>query len=121
MFPIAHTFTMAVIVGSCCIGLLLGAGTGFLSSLALELQRRGIWKDAILGLIAVPIGFILVSIIPVPQHTVYARIGNWQTQQAAQQFQHPLVLAFILAATLPICRNVWRFRHQRRDSRDRCC
>ena len=113
MFPIAHTVTVVVIVVSCCVGLLLGVGTGFLSSLALKLQSRGIWKDAILGLISVPIGFVLVSIIPLPQHTVDARIGNWQTQQTAQQFQHPLVFAFILAATLPICRNAWRFRHQR--------
>jgi hypothetical protein len=64
MFPIAPGIVELAMVGASLIGAVVEALSRLLTSLTLRLCLRGIWKDAILGPIAVPIGTFLVFMTP---------------------------------------------------------
>ena len=116
MFPIAPGFVVIVVVGTLVIGAVVGVVSGLLSSVILRIGLHGIWKNAMLGAIAIPIGYILATITPVPHHTIYTpNGGGGETAEIVGRFQHPLIVAFILAAILPALRSLYRLRQTRMD------
>jgi hypothetical protein len=115
MFPVAPIIVVIVFGGACVIGAVFGVLSGLLSAVILRLGLRGAWKDALLGAIAVPIGFFLAVITPLPQYTIYTPIGGGgEMEETVSRFQHPFLAAFILAAILPALRNLYRLRQSRK-------
>jgi hypothetical protein len=115
MFPVPASFVVITFGGACVIGAVFGLLSGLLSSLILRLGLRGTWKDALLGAIAVPIGFFLAVITPLPQQTFYTPLsGGGEIEETVSRFQHPFLAAFILAAILPALRSLYRFRQARK-------
>jgi hypothetical protein len=116
MFPIAPGIVLVVMVGASIIGAVFGVLSSLLGSLILKLSLRGIWKDAFLGAIAVPIGMFLVFITPWPENTIYMPNGfGGENTVTMHQFQHPFVAAFILAAILPALRSLYRLSQARKN------
>jgi hypothetical protein len=114
LFPIAPEIVVFSMVAVSLIGAVLGVLSGLLSSLILKLSLRGTWKDAVLGAVAVPIGFALVFITPWPENTARRPIGGGvEMTETTRMFPHPLLFAYILAAILPVLRNLYRFRRAR--------
>jgi hypothetical protein len=115
MFPVPTTFVVITFGGACVIGAVFGVLSGLLSSAVLRLGLRGTWKDALLGAIAVPIGFFLVVIMPLPKYAIYTPIGGGgEMEETVSRFQHPFLAAFIFAAILPALRSLYRFRQARK-------
>jgi hypothetical protein len=116
MFPIAPAIVVISMVAVALFGALLGVLSGLLSSLILRLGLRGVWKDALLGAIAVPVGFVLVFITPWPENTVRRPIlGGGEMTTTMNTFQHPLLAALVLATILPALRSLYRFRQVRKN------
>ena len=115
MFPIAPAI-VAISIGVVCLaGSALGVVSGLLSALILKLHVRVAWQDAILEAIAVPIGLFLVFITPWPENTVRRSIvGGGEIETTMHQFQHPFAVAFALAATLPLLRQLYRRKQARK-------
>jgi hypothetical protein len=99
-----------------CMGLLVGAALGAVTSVLLtkNLRWRGIFKDGLAGSIGFLAGIAGVSLIPTPPHTVmYISNGNVETTTTFR-YQHPLPVAFVVAALLPILRELYLFWRSRR-------
>lgn len=109
MFPIAPAIVAISFGVMCFAGAVLGVASGLLSALIWRLNLRGAWKDAVLGAIAIPVGFLLVFITPWPENTVRTTFGDGRyVDTTMHQFQHPFAVAFVLAATLPVLRQLFR-------------
>lgn len=110
MFPVGPEFVAIALFIACTIGALFGALCGLICSLLLRLDLRGIWKDALLGVVAVPAALFLVFVIPWPENTINTEIGGGgQMQETMSRFQHPFLAAFVLAALLPALRQLYRY------------
>jgi hypothetical protein len=115
VFPIATGIVVITMVATSLVGAVIGVLSGLLSSLILRIDLRGTWKDALLGAIAVPIGFFLVFITPWPENTVRTSIGGGsEMTETMNRFQHPFLAAFILAAILPALRSLYRFNQSKK-------
>lgn len=111
MFQIAPEIIVLAISTMSFVGAVIGLSSGIVTSLILKVGLRGVWKDALLGAIAVPIGLVLVYIIPWPENTVRRPIaGGSEMETTMKTFQHPLAVAFVLALMLPILHNAYRYR-----------
>lgn len=114
MFPTPITFTLIVVIACCAIGLLIGIVSGIVICLALRIPHGGTWKDAISGALAVPIGYIVAAIIPVPQHAIVTTAASGKMTEIVRRFQHPLAIGFVLALVLPVLRRVYNLKRGKR-------
>jgi hypothetical protein len=78
-----------------------GALAGVLASFFLRLPIRGVWKDAVLGLL----GFFLVFFAPI----LVSRLGPLLINSLID----PVWVGLVVAALCPIVRQVLRFRNVR--------
>jgi hypothetical protein len=77
-----------------------GALAGVLASFFLRLPIRGVWKDAVLGLL----GFLVFYVT-----TLFSRLGSLLIGSLID----PTSPGFVVAAVCPIVRQVLRFRNLR--------
>jgi H+/Cl- antiporter ClcA len=78
-----------------------GALAGVLASFFLRLPIRGVWKDAVLGLLV----FFLVFFAPI----LVSRLGPL----LINSLREPVWVGLVVAALCPIVRQVLRFRNVR--------
>ncbi len=94
------------------VGLLIGLLSGFLSSVVLKPHVRALLKDGLLGALGSTIGFFVSDNMPWPRNTVTTSIGDHGVSQITMnRFQHPEMVAFAVAALVPVFRQLYRFRH----------
>jgi uncharacterized membrane protein YjjB (DUF3815 family) len=106
-------FTIYGYVAIAVVGLLIGSFTGFLISIVLKPHVRTLLKDALLGALGSTIGFFVSDNMPWPRNTVTTSIGDHGVSQITMnRFQYPEIVAFAVAALLPVLHQLfYRFRH----------
>ena len=99
-----------------CIGLLVGAATGSVTSLFLTKNLRwgAVFKDGLAGAVGFLAGIVAVALLPTQPHTVmYISNGNVETTTTFR-YQHPYPVAFAAAVLLPLLRELFLFWRARR-------
>jgi hypothetical protein len=114
MFPIAPGFIIIALILVAIVGLIVGMLSGLLTSLILRLGRMGFWKDALLGGIGMFAGLIAAYTVPWPEYTVYTPIGGGgEMRETLHRFPYPFLMAYVVAAMLPIVRQIYRLKRSR--------
>jgi hypothetical protein len=105
-------FTIYGYVLVAVVGMLIGFLTGFFISFFLKLRVRALLKDALLGAVGSTMGFFVSSNMPWSRNTITESIRDHGVAQITMnRFQYPEIVAFSLAAILPILRQLYRLRH----------
>jgi fructose-specific phosphotransferase system IIC component len=101
---------MIVITLVAALGVIIGMLSGLLTSLILRLGRKGFWKDALLGGIGTFIGLFAAYTVPWPEYTITSPSGM---QETMSRFPYPFLVAYVVAAMLPIIRQTHRYKLSR--------
>jgi cbb3-type cytochrome oxidase subunit 1 len=111
MIPVAPQVIFIFWAAATGAGAAIGLVCGFLAARAFQLDRIGLWKDALLGGIGVFAGVIVAIRMPWPENTVSTVASDGRVVQTTMhQFQHPFVVAYAFAAVLPILHQLYRSR-----------
>jgi hypothetical protein len=111
MFPVAPEIVIIVMTLVAALGVLIGVLSGLLTSLILRLDRKGFWKDALLGGIATFVGLFAAYTVPWPEHIIYTPIGGGgEMSEISYRFPYPFLVAYVFAAILPIMRQLYRLK-----------
>ncbi len=78
-----------------------GALAGVLASFFLRLPIRGVWKDAVLGLLGFLVFFVATTLV------------SWLRSLLILNFIDPVSPGLVVAALFPIVRQVLRFSNER--------
>ena len=113
MFPIAPGNVIIVLILVAIIGLIIGMLSGLLTSLILGIGRKGFWKDALLGGIGTFVGLFSAYTVPWPEYTITTSSG---IQETMSRFPYPFLVAYVVAAMLPIIRQTYRYKRSRLSS-----
>jgi hypothetical protein len=101
-------------------GMVIGGVSGCLVSLALRLGWRGALWDAPLGAVGLVGGFVGSVLIPWPRNTITYKVGDTVVSSTMNSYQHPDIVALVLAILLPVLREVYRLRRSRSNLRNIC-
>jgi hypothetical protein len=113
--PIVVIFGYFVIA---VLGSIIGALSGMLVSRIFKIRIHGITKDAFFGAIGAVTTVIGCAIVPWPRNTISESLGaGLRVETTMNRFQHPYLLAAIVAAVLAALHQFIRFKQQkaRRD------
>jgi hypothetical protein len=115
-----HGSSAAIILGIVywCVGLLVGAAVGAVTSLFLtkEVRMGNVFKDGLAGSVGFLAGVTGVALVPVPPHTVMYYSNGSVATTTTFRYQHPYPVAFAVACLLPLLRELyllWRGRRAR--------
>lgn len=100
MIPISAPFTIYLLIVCGLLAMAAGALAGVLASLLLRLPIRGVWKDALFGLLGFVAFFVTILV---------TRLGPL----LINNFIDPVAVGLVLAALCPVVREVRRFRSAR--------
>jgi uncharacterized membrane protein YjjB (DUF3815 family) len=90
--------------------MLMGLLTGSLSSALLKLRMKTLLIGALLGALGSTICFLVFDNMPWQKHTITTSLGGRGVGQITMnRFQHPEIVAFAVAALLPILHQFYRF------------
>ena len=98
-------FTIFVLLVCGLLAMAAGALVGVLASFFLRLPIRGVWKDAVLGLL----GFLVFFVTNLVTNLV-SRLGSLLINSSLID---PIWVGLVVAALCPIVRQVLRFRNVR--------
>ncbi len=113
MFPISYPVALYFVIVYALAGLATGALTGFFVSILLRMERRGLFKDALLGSLGFLAGVIGCAFVPWPKNTITYYVGQALVQSTARRYQHPVRVAFFAAVLLPLVRELYQFKRSR--------
>ena len=95
-------------------GAVIGALTGWLTSLSTKCGQLGVWKDALLGSVGFLVGLIGTILMPWHENTVTEKLeGGGTVTTTMSMYQHPVRIAIVIAVLLPILHELYRFRRVR--------
>jgi hypothetical protein len=111
--PFSTTF---LILTGACIGSAVGALTGLFASIALRLtiQFRDVAINGILGAVGFPLGFVAALLIPWRNTLTYSA-GDTLVTSTMNHYQHPNLVAYIVAVVLPILHELRCFRSSKEE------
>jgi MFS family permease len=113
MFPISYHLAFLFLIVYALAGLATGTLTGFFISIILRMERRELFKDALLGSLGFLTGVIGCALVPSPKNTITYYVGQTLVQSTASRYQHPVRVAFFAAVVLPLVRELYHFRRFR--------
>ncbi len=113
MFPISYPVAFLFLIVYALAGLATGTLTGLFVSILLRMERRGIFKDALLGSLGFLAGIIGCAFLPWPKNTITYYVGQTLVQSTASRYQHPVRVAFFAAVLPPLVRELYHFRRFR--------
>jgi hypothetical protein len=97
------------------VGLVIGAGCGWLVSLASKGHRSKLWHDAILGMVGLLGGITAVAYMPWHQNTITERLdGGGTVTTTMNSYQHPWIVGVVFAVLSPMLYELYRFHHGRK-------
>jgi hypothetical protein len=116
MFPVPPIVYVVFVLLYCASGLAIGAACGRLVSFASRSHRSKTLHDSSLGLLGFWIGFFGAIYMPWHENTVTERlaVGGIETT-TMNSYQHPVRIAIVVAALLPILYEIYRFRRARKQ------
>jgi len=97
-------------------GSIIGVLSGMPASRIFRLRMQGITKDAFLGAIGSVAAVIACAVVPWPRNTTSEPLGaGLRVETTMNRFQHPYLLATLVAVMIPALHQFIRFRKARRD------
>jgi len=113
MFQVSPILVIFEYVVIAALGSMIGALSGVLVSKAFRLRTQGITKDAFFGAIGAVVTVILCAIAPWPRNTISESLGaGLQVETTMNRFQHPYLLAAIVAIILAALHQFIRFKQR---------
>jgi hypothetical protein len=103
VFPVSPALAAYFLTIEIIVAVTTGVVTGILASLCLRLPMRGIWKDALLGLL----GFLLFFAVD-----IFSPFGSFLINRGVD----PVLVSLTGAALFPLLRELLRFRRSRSSS-----
>jgi len=103
VFPVSPALAAYFEIVEIIVAMATGAVTGVLASFCLRLQIRGVWKDALLGLL----GFLLFAAVD-----IFSPLRYFLTNRNVD----PINLSLAGAVLLPLLRELFRFKRSRSSS-----
>jgi len=100
------------------LGAVLASLEGLLFSFALNISRRGVWKNAVLGALGMVGGFLACALVPWPYNTITYKVGDTVVTSTMSRFQHPYYIGFALALSFPLVRAIAQKRAHAPHIRD---
>jgi hypothetical protein len=117
MFPVPWPVIALFVVAYAAVGLTVGAATGWLISLYRPEVQRKILTDAILGSLGFVAGFFGCAFVPWPQNTVVEQLSGGATVATTMsRYQHPELVAVVIAVVLPLLYELFRRRDRQTTS-----
>jgi uncharacterized membrane protein YeaQ/YmgE (transglycosylase-associated protein family) len=111
--PILAVFGYLVIA---VLGSIIGVLSGMLASKVFKLRMQGITKDAFTGAIGSVAAVIACAVVPWPRNTISESLGaGLRVETIMNRFQHPYLLATLVAVIVPALHQFIRFRKARRS------
>jgi len=105
LWPIVALALFVLVV----IGITIGTLTGLFVSMAIRNERRGVWKNAALGVVGTFAGFMLPFLfIGRHYHAEYYIENGKAVARTSFDDLHPWLFAFSGAMLLPIIREAYR-------------
>ena len=109
MLPILWPIVALALFVLVVIGITIGTLTGLFVSMAIRNERRGVWKNAALGVVGTFAGFMLPFLfIGRHYHAEYYIENGKAVARTSFDDLHPWLFAFLGAMLLPIIREAYR-------------
>jgi hypothetical protein len=111
MFTVPWFVVALYMVAYAIAGMAIGAITGCLVSLLTKGGRHGILKDAFLGSCGYLAGFVACIFTPWPRNSITYRLeGGTEVTSTMNRYQHPEVVAVIIAILLPLLHELYLWK-----------
>ncbi len=108
MFPVSGVVVAEFLIVYALTGAAVGALVGFTLSFWLRLGAQSIWKDTLLGALGFVVGFVTSAVVPWPKNTIVYYANGTQVTSTINRFQHPYLVALMLAILLPLANELYR-------------
>lgn len=96
------------------VGLAVGLLIGILIRLIRKEPLTGIIIDGVLGALGFTGGAIGSLLLPYQENTVTYRMGDAIVRTTTKRYQHPYQVAFLLAITMPVLWELFRYFRSKR-------
>ena len=116
MLPVPPIVYVVFVLLYCAAGLTIGAACGWLVSFASRSNRSKVRHDSAFGLLGFWIGFFGAIYMSWHENTVIERLaGGGIETTTMNSYQHPVRVAIVVAALLPILYEIYRLRQARKQ------
>ena len=114
MFAVPVTFVIFALVLCATAGMVIGALSGWLTSLVTKCGPKGVFRNIFLGSLGSLVAFIGCIFVPWPSNTFVEPLESGGTVATTMaRYQHPERVAFVVAVLLPFLHEMYRFKRAR--------
>jgi len=113
VFPVSPIVAIIYLIAYALAGMVIGALSGWLTSLMTKRGPQGFFKDIFLGSFGYLVGFIGCILMPWPRNTILYHVDGTLVTSTMNTYQHPARVAIAIAVLLPLLHELYRFKRPR--------